>query len=247
MDFNLETIISILHWNDQLMSLTLTRSPSFRFVSGQFVMVGIKDQQHKQLITRAYSIASSCYDDHLEFFSIKVQDGAFTSLLKKVSCGDTLMIARKPTGNLMISQLNPGQRLFLLASGTGLAPFLSIIQDETTYQQFEKVYLVHSVRQTIDLAYQTVLENMVNERFSYHPVVTRDTFHYQNRVTLGMLDGSLFKYMQCSPPSANDRFMLCGSSQFNRDLISILTQNHYHPSGALGEPGDFVFEKAYVG
>jgi ferredoxin--NADP+ reductase len=254
MIFNTEEVLSIVHWNDTLMSFTTTRNFSFKFTAGQFVMLGLRHQS--MMLTRAYSIASSPYENFLEFFSVKIHGGEFTSLLKNLSIGDTIDVSSKPTGNLMINQLNPGKRLFLLASGTGLAPFLSIIHDVETYERFETVYLIHSVRHTEDLAYAEYLKsfnnylkviNVDSDHLKYCPVVTKDKFHYQNRVTLGMLDGSLYEYIESGIPSPeSDRFMICGNTQFNRDIFNILTNYHFKESGTLGELGDFVYEKAYV-
>nr|MBP7640802.1 ferredoxin--NADP reductase [Thauera sp.] len=194
-----ERVLSVHHWNDSLFSFRTTRDPGLRFENGQFVMIGL-DVGGKPL-TRAYSIASPNYEEHLEFFSIKVQDGPLTSRLQHLRPGDPIVVSKKPTGTLVLHDLNPGKRLYLLATGTGLAPFLSVIQDPETYERFEKVVLVHGVRFVSELAYTDFITRelpqheyfgqQVREQLIYYPTVTREPFRNTGRITHVIESGRL--------------------------------------------------------
>lgn len=250
-----EKVLSIHHWNDDLFSFRTTRNPGLRFINGQFVMIGL-EVEGKPLM-RAYSIASADYEEHLEFFSIKVQNGPFTSRLQHLRPGDKLLISKKPTGTLVLRDLKPGRRLFLFATGTGLAPFMSLIHDPETYERFEKVILIHGVRWVSELAYRDYLEHdlkaheylgdQIRDKLIYYPTVTRESFHNQGRQTDLILSGKLFHDIG-EPPldPATDRGMICGSTAMLKDTSAILDQLGFQISPRLGEVGDYVIERAFA-
>ena len=249
-----ERVLSVHHWTDSLFSFRTTRDPSFRFRSGEFTMIGIPIDGKP--VMRAYSVASAHYEDELEFFSIKVQDGPLTSRLQHLKAGDPVMVSRKPTGTLVLDNLAPGKNLYLLGTGTGLAPFLSIIRDPETYERFEKVVAVHGVRFAKDLAYGNIITEilpgdefigaMVREQLIYYPTVTREPFRNRGRITALMDSGKLFADIDLPMMSIeNDRFMLCGSPHMLADVRGLLDARGYI-EGNHGEQGHFVIEKAFV-
>ncbi len=249
-----ERVLSVHHWTDTLFSFRTTRDPSFRFRSGQFIMIGIP--VNGKPLLRAYSVASAFYEEELEFFSIKVQDGPLTSRLQHLKTGDPIMVSRKPTGTLVLDNLAPGKNLYLLGTGTGLAPFLSLIKDPETYERFEKVIVVHGVRFQKDLAYSDVISDvlhkdeligeMIREQLIYYPTVTREEFRNRGRITELMVSGKLFADVGLPPMSVeNDRFMLCGSPQMIADVRELLDARGWQ-EGNHGEQGHFVIEKAFV-
>jgi len=253
--FGIESVISVHHWNERLFSFTTTRNPGLRFVNGQFVMVGL-DVNGKPL-TRAYSIASPNYEEHLEFFSIKVQDGPLTSRLQHLQPGDPIVVSRKPTGTLVLHDLLPGKNLYLLATGTGLAPFLSVIQDPETYERFEKVVLVHGVRHVSELAYADFITGQLpaNEFFGeevrnkliYYPTVTREPFRNQGRLTELIDSGKLFADIGLPAlDPAVDRAMICGSPAMLQDCCDLLNSRGFRISPHIGAPADYVIERAFV-
>jgi len=244
------------HWNDDLFSFKLTREPTFRFRSGEFVMIGLPAE--KKPLLRAYSLASAAYAEELEFLSIAVQDGPLTSRLQHIEVGDEVYVGKKPTGTLVTDALKPGKRLFMLSTGTGLAPFLSLARDPDVYEMFEEVVIVHSVRRVGDLAYREFLESkladdpLVEEeaarQFHYVPTVTREEFHTTGRIDALIDDGTLFRGLS-GPPTfdpANDRVMLCGSMAMIKDLAAKL-ETFGLVEGANNNPGDYVIERAFVG
>lgn len=251
-----EKISTVHHWNDTLFSFKTTRDTSLRFKNGQFVMIGL--EVNGKPLMRAYSIASANYEEELEFFSIKVQDGPLTSILQKVQVGDEILISKKPTGTLVHDDLLPGKHLYLLSSGTGLAPFLSLIRDPETYERFEKVIVVHGTRYISELAYQElILDHLPNHelfeeldvkyKLIYYPTVTREPFHTQGRVTTAIETGELFE--KTGLPRFNretDRAMLCGSPAFLKDVAALLDQHGLVESPRMGEMGDYVIERAFV-
>lgn len=256
MAFNQETILDVTHWNDTLFSFKTTRSDSFRFHNGHFVMLGL--QVNDKPLLRAYSIASANYEEHLEFLSIKVKDGPLTSKLQHLQKGDSLLIGKKPVGTLVLSDLTPAKNLYLLASGTGLAPFMSIIRDPETYERFEKIVLVHSVRYTSELAYQAYIKNellrheylgeMVKDKLIYYPTVTREDFRNQGRITNLITSGKLcrdIELKQLGPET--DRAMICGSPNMLKDTTTILEGLGFRASAHTGDPADYVIERAFVG
>ena len=254
--FNVERITHVHHWNDTLFSFKTTRDTSLRFKNGQFVMIGL--EVNGKPLMRAYSIASANYEEELEFFSIKVQDGPLTSILQKVQVGDEILISKKPTGTLVHDDLLPGKNLYLLSSGTGLAPFLSLLRDPETYEKFEKVIMVHGTRYVSELAYQDLILNElpnneffeelgIKDKLVYYPTVTREPFHTQGRVTTAIETGELFE--KIGLPRFNrerDRAMLCGSPAFLKDVAALLDQHGLVESPRMGVMGDYVIERAFV-
>ncbi|WP_353184983.1 ferredoxin--NADP reductase [Bosea sp. (in: a-proteobacteria)] len=253
-NFYEEQVLSVHHWTDTLFSFTTTRDTSFRFKNGQFTMIGLRVGERPLL--RAYSVASTNYDETLEFFSIKVPDGPLTSRLQNLQIGDAIIVGKKATGTLVLDNLKDGRRLFLLGTGTGLAPFLSLIRDPETYERYEKVVLVHGCRQVAELAYgeritrelpqDEFLGEMIRRQLVYYPTVTREPFRNRGRITDLMTSGQL--YADIGEPgfdAAGDRFMLCGSPQMLVDLKAIFAERGL-AEGNHGEPGDYVIEKAFV-
>jgi ferredoxin--NADP+ reductase len=250
-----ERVLSVHHWTDRLFSFTTTRDQALRFSNGHFTMIGLRGENGKPLL-RAYSIASANYEEHLEFLSIKVPDGPLTSKLQHIQVGDPIVVGRKPTGTLLIDYLLPGKRLYLIGTGTGLAPFLSIIRDPDTYERFEEVILLHGVRQVNELAYHDYitqelpqsefLGEMVSKQLKYYPMVTREPFKNQGRVTDLMASGKLFEDLgvpKLNP--AEDRVMICGSPEMLRDLKALCEKNGL-PEGNTTKPGAFVIERAFA-
>lgn len=250
-----QRVLSVRHWNDTLFSFTTTRDAGLRFENGQFVMIGI-EHEGKPLM-RAYSIVSPNYEEHLEFFSIKVPDGALTSRLQHLRVGDEVFISRKPTGTLVIDDLKPGKNLYLLSTGTGLAAFMSVIQDFKTYEQFEKVILIHGVRHVNELAYADFIENElpnneflgdeIKQKLIYYPTVTREPFRNQGRLTDLIQTGKLFSDIDLSELNpAHDRVMICGSPQMLDDTCKLLDARGFAASPRIGVRGDYVIERAFV-
>jgi len=252
--FFVEKVTYVHHWTDELFTLRTTRDPALRFASGQFVMLGLV-VEGKPLL-RAYSIVSAYYADELEFFSIKVQDGPLTSRLQHVKVGDEVLVGRKPTGTLVLDGLRPGKNLYLLGTGTGLAPFLSLVRDPETYDRYEKVIVTHTVRHTEDLAYRDFLERelpndpdlgeFVAPKLIYYPSVTRDPFKHHGRITDLIASGQLFADIGLPEfDKARDRVMLCGGPSVLADLKQLLLDRDYD-EGSVANPGDFVLERAFV-
>lgn len=250
-----ERVLSVHHWNENLFSFRTTRDRGLRFENGQFVMIGLEVDGRP--LTRAYSIASPNYEEHLEFFSIKVHNGALTSRLQHLREGDAIVISKKPTGTLVLHDLKPGKRLYLLATGTGLAPFLSVIQDPETYARFERVVLVHGVRTVSELAYRDFITrhlpdhefigDEVRDKLTYYPTVTREPFFNEGRITRLMESGELLDELGLPPLDArDDRVMICGSPAMLEDCCELLDARGFHVSPRIGEPGDYVIERAFV-
>ncbi len=253
--FAQETVLSVHHWNDSLFYFRTTREPSLRFANGQFVMIGLEVEGRP--LMRAYSIASANYEEHLEFFSIKVEDGPLTSRLQHLQQGDKLLVSRKPTGTLVLRDLRPGRRLFLFATGTGLAPFMSLIHDPETYERFEKVILIHGVRWTSELAYHDYIEQDlkaheylgedIRDKLIYYPTVTREAFRNAGRQTDLIVSGKLFADIG-EPPldPASDRGMICGSPAMLKEISLMLDSYGFTASPHIGVAGDYVIERAFV-
>ncbi len=250
-----EEVLQVHHWNDNLFSFRTTRDASLRFRNGQFVMVGLETETRP--ILRAYSIASANHEEHLEFFSIKVPNGPLTSKLQHLKVGDKVLISRKPTGTLLLDDLNPGKHLWLLATGTGLAPFLSLIKDPEAYERFDKIILVHGVRRIRDLSYRQMIESelpqheylgeMIRDQLIYLPTVTREPFTTQGRITALMTSGALTSSIGLPPLNPrDDRFMLCGSPAMLDELSVLLDERGFVVSPGIGEPGDYVIERAFA-
>ena len=252
--FTESRVLSVHHWTDRLFSFTTTRDPGLRFSNGHFTMIGLK-VNNKPLL-RAYSIASANYEDHLEFLSIKVEEGPLTSRLQHIQVGDTIIVGRKPTGTLVVDYLLPGKRLYLLATGTGLAPFMSIVRDPEVYEKFEQIVLVHGVRLVDELAYHDMLldhlpsheflAELVTSQLLYYPTVTREDFRNTGRIPdlidNGRLTGDLG--IPALDP-AEDRVMICGSPAMLGDLKALLEKRGFR-EGNTSTPGDFVVERAFA-
>ncbi|MBY4675419.1 ferredoxin--NADP reductase [Marinobacterium arenosum] len=249
-----EEVLSVHHWNDTLFSFTTSRDPGFRFKNGHFTMIGLEHEGRP--LMRAYSIASANYEDQLEFFSIKVPDGPLTSKLQKIKVGDQILISRKPTGTLINDHLLPGKRLYLISTGTGLAPFLSIIKDPEIYEQYDQVILTHGVRFRSELAYAEIIQShlpnneyfgdLVAEKLIYYPTVTREPFHTQGRLTELLASGKLTRDLGLPELSVEeDRFMICGSPSMLKDTCSILDEMGFIEA-RHGDHGHYVIERAFV-
>ncbi|MFQ3236546.1 MAG: ferredoxin--NADP+ reductase [Paraglaciecola sp.] len=261
-----ECVTFVHHWNDTLFSFKTTRQKSFTFESGQFVMIGL-ELAGKPLM-RAYSIASANYADELEFFSIKVADGALTSQLQKIKTGDEVVLSTRATGTLVAGYLQPGKNLYLLSTGTGLAPFMSIIQDPHIYDQFDNIILVHGVRRASELAYQQEIErelpnnpyfgDLVQEKLLYYPTVTREAYEYnslktadglcphQGRITDLLLSNTLTDDLKLPPINPDtDRFMLCGNDAMLKDITAILDAKGFTKANSRSK-GHYVIEQAFL-
>ena len=254
MEINRETVIDVHHWSDTLFTIKATRDRSLRFRNGEFAMMGI-EVEGKPLL-RAYSMASANYEDHLEFYSIKVQQGLLTSRLQHIKEGDQLLVSKKPTGTLLWDRLRPGRQLYLLSTGTGLAPFLSIIKDPEIYENFEKVILVHGCRYINELTYQRLITHelkhneyfgeSVREKLIYYPAVTREPFKNYGRITSLLKSGKLMEDIDM--PKLNlddDRFMLCGSPAMLNSLTAILDDLGFSET-RRDDIGEYVIERAFV-
>ena len=251
-----ERVLDVRHWNDTLFSFKTTRDSALRFRNGHLVMIGLPAEEGRPLM-RAYSIASANYEDHLEFFSIKVENGPLTSRLQHLKPGDDIVVSRKPTGSLLLDDLLPGKRLYLLSTGTGLAPFLSIIKDPEAYERFEKIVLVHGVRQVSDLAYHDYfvhelpahefLGELVREKLVYYPTATREPFRNNGRLTELIESGKLFEDLGVPAfDPAHDRAMICGGPAMLDDTRAALDARGFVVSPHIGVPGHYVFERAFV-
>ena len=249
-----ERVIDVHHWSDTLFTIKTTRDRSLRFRNGEFAMMGM-EIEGKPLM-RAYSMASANYEDHLEFYSIKVQHGALTSRLQHIIAGDEILVSKKPTGTLLWDRLRPGKHLYLLSTGTGLAPFLSIIKDPEVYQNFEKVILVHGCRYINELTYQRLITHelkhneyfgdSVKEKLIYYPAVTREPYINYGRITSLLQTGRLIE--DIGTPALNledDRFMLCGSPRMLESLTEILDDLGFSET-RKSDLGEYVIERAFV-
>ena len=249
-----ERVLSVHHWTDRLFSFTTTRDTALRFSNGHFTMIGLK-VDGKPLL-RAYSIVSANYEEHLEFLSIKVPDGPLTSRLQHIQVGDTIVVGKKPTGTLLIDYLLPAKRLYLMSTGTGLAPFMSVIRDPDTYEKFQEVILIHGVREVKELAYHDYLTEelpkheflgeLVSAQLKYYPTVTREPFRNQGRINELIESGRLCEDLGVPPlDPLEDRVMLCGSPEMLATLKELLEKRDFE-EGNTTRPGDFVIERAFV-
>jgi ferredoxin--NADP+ reductase len=249
-----ETVQTVHHWTDRLFSFTLTRDPAFRFENGQFVMIGL--MVNGKPLLRAYSVASANYEENLEFLSIKVPDGPLTSRLQNIQVGDQVLVGRKSTGTLLLHNMLPGRNLYFLSTGTGLAPFMSLIKDPDVYDRYEKVVLVHGCRLVDELAYHDFITNdlpqneflgeMVAEKLIYYPTVTREEFVHRGRVTELIESGKLFQDIGLPEfDPALDRVMICGSEAMLTELVDMLEERGF-TEGNNSKPGAYVIEKAFA-
>ena len=253
--FYTEMVTWVHHWTDTLFSFRTTRDPGLRFMSGQFLMVGLVKEDGKPLV-RAYSVASPSWHEELEFYSIKVPDGPLTSRLQNIKVGDQVLIGRKPTGTLVLDGLKPGKRLYMLGTGTGLAPWLSLARDPEVYDRFETVVVTHTVREVQDLNYadlferelkeDEILSEVIGDKLKYYPTVTREAFRTKGRITDLIASGKLFADLGLPPFNKDeDRVMLCGGPSVLVDLKQQLLDLGY-VEGSIAQPGDFVLERAFV-
>ena len=249
-----QRVLTVHHWTDRLFSFTTTRDASLRFENGQFAMIGL-EVDGKPLL-RAYSLASANYEDHLEFLSIKVPDGPLTSRLAHLQVGDIVLVGRKPTGTLLLDNLRPGRNLYLLATGTGLAPFMGLIKDPGAYERFERVILTHTVRKVGELAYvnhirhelprHEFLGEDIAAKLSYYPSVTREDFMTRGRITSLIKSGKLFADLSLPPLDPDqDRVMICGSTEMLADTERMLLDRGFD-EGSSAAPGSYVVEKAFA-
>jgi ferredoxin--NADP+ reductase len=252
--FHREKVLAVRHWTDTLFSFTATRSSGFRFLNGQFAMIGLEVDGRP--LMRAYSMASANHEEQLEFFSIKVSDGPLTSRLQRIQEGDTILVGRKATGTLIADNLIPGKRLLLLSTGTGLAPFASLIKGPEVYDRYDSIVLVHGCRQVSELAYgeelvarlrdDELFGPLLGEKLVYYPTVTREPFRNRGRITDLITSGQLFADIGQSPLDiATDRIMMCGSPGMLEELRQMFEARGLL-EGNNSAPGHFVIEKAFV-
>ena len=251
-----QTVTQVTHWTDRLFSFRVTRPRTLRFRSGEFVMIGLLDDKGKPLL-RAYSIASPAWDEELEFYSIKVPDGPLTSRLQHIQPGDEIILRPKPVGTLVLDALLPGKRLWFLATGTGIAPFASLMREPETYEKYEQVIMMHTCRTVAELEYgkrlveslkdDPLIGDVVGDKLVYYPTTTREDFPRMGRVTDNLSSGKVFADLGIPPMDAeHDRAMVCGSLAFNIDVKAIL-EGFGLVEGANSDPKQFVVEKAFVG
>jgi len=251
-----QTVTAVTHWTDRLFSFRVTRPKTLRFRSGEFVMIGLMGEAGKPLL-RAYSIASPAWDEELEFYSIKVPDGPLTSRLQHIAIGDEIILRPKPVGTLVHDALLGGKRLWLLATGTGFAPFASLLREPETYEKYESVIMMHTCREVAELEYgrqlvaglsdDPLIGEMVAGKLHYYPTTTREPFAHMGRITDNLASGKVFADLglpQMNP--ADDRAMVCGSLAFNVDVKAVL-EGFRLREGANSDPKEFVVEKAFVG
>lgn len=251
-----QTVTEVRHWTDRLFSFRVTRPQSLRFRSGEFVMIGLLGDNGKPLL-RAYSIASPSWDEELEFYSIKVPDGPLTSRLQHIQPGDQIILRPKPVGTLVLDALLPGKRLWFFATGTGIAPFASLMRDPDTYERYDQVIMAHTCRLSAELDYgRQLIESLpddpligefVGDKLVYYPTTTRDQGPQMGRITDNLTSGKIFADLGLDPIRREfDRAMVCGSLAFNKDMKDVLEAFGLR-EGANSEPAEYVVEKAFVG
>lgn len=251
-----QTVTAVTHWTDRLFSFRVSRPRSLRFRSGEFVMIGLMGDTGKPLL-RAYSIASPSWDDELEFYSIKVPDGPLTSRLQHIQPGDEIILRPKPVGTLVHDALLPGKRLWFLATGTGIAPFASLMRDPDTYEKYDSVIMMHTCREQAELEYgrqlvdslrdDPLIGEMAAGKLIYYPTTTREPSSHMGRITDNLMSGKVFADLGLPPMHArSDRAMVCGSMAFNID-VKVVLEGFGLREGANSEPLEYVVEKAFVG
>ncbi len=250
-----QTVTAVTHWTDTLFSFRVTRPRSLRFRSGEFVMIGLLKEDGKQLL-RAYSIASPSWDDELEFYSIKVPDGPLTSRLQKITEGDEIILRPKPVGTLVLDAMLPGKRLWMICTGTGVAPFASLLRDPETWESYDEVILAHTCRTNAELAYgkeivealpdDPLIGELVGSKLKYYPTTTRESSEIEGRISDHIRDGRVFDALDTPAWTAEtDRVMVCGNLALNKDIME-LCEHHGLSEGANSEPKHFVVEKAFI-
>lgn len=250
-----EKVLSVEHYTDRLFKFTCTRPQSFRFRSGEFIMIGLPGENGKPLL-RAYSVASPNWDDTLEFYSIKVADGPLTSKLQKIKAGDHVLLGKKPVGTLVLDALKPGKRLYMFSTGTGFAPFASLIRDPETYEKFDEVIVTHTCREVAELAYSgATVDGFLNDpdigalgqgKLKLYQSCTRESFEHEGRITDLIRSGKLFDDLGVSKlDPTTDRAMICGSIDMTKELKGLM-EEHGLREGANSDPADFVIERAFV-
>jgi ferredoxin--NADP+ reductase len=251
-----QTVTAVTHWTDRLFSFRVTRPASLRFRSGEFVMIGLLGDTGKPLL-RAYSIASPSWDEELEFYSIKVPDGPLTSKLQHIKVGDEIILRPKPVGTLVHDALLPGSRIWFLATGTGIAPFASLMRDPETYDKYDQVIMMHTCREVAELEYgrrlveslkdDPLIGELVGDKLLYYPTTTREASPRMGRITDNLTSGMVFADLGLAPMDPEeDRAMVCGSLAFNHDVKAVLEKFGLR-EGANSEPLEYVVEKAFVG
>ena len=257
-----QTVTSVKHWNDRLFSFRVTRPASLRFRSGEFVMIGLMGDPHPETgkqkpLLRAYSIASPSWDEELEFYSIKVQDGPLTSKLQHIQPGDEIILRPKPVGTLVHDALLPGKRLWFFATGTGIAPFASLMREPETYENYDEIIMMHTCRDVSELTYgrelveslsdDPLIGELVGDKLRYYPTTTREESPFMGRITDNLSSGKVFADLGLPPMSPDtDRGMVCGSLEFNKDIMAVL-EGFGLREGANSDPKEYVVEKAFVG
>lgn len=250
-----QTVTSVQHWTDTLFSFRVSRPQSLRFRSGEFVMIGLLKDDGKPLL-RAYSIASPSWDDELEFYSIKVPDGPLTSRLQKIEPGDQIILRPKPVGTLVLDALLPGKRLWMICTGTGIAPFASLLRDPETWEAYDEVIVAHTCRTKAELAYgaeiitalpdDPLIGELVGDKLHYYPTTTREPSDIEGRISDHIRDGRVFDALNMPKWNAEeDRVMICGNLALNKDIMS-LCEDHGLEEGANSDPKHFVVEKAFI-
>ena len=260
MGINKETVLEVEHFTDRLFRIKTTRNKTLRFRDGEFLMIGL-DQFSEKLqknkpIMRAYSVTSPSHQETLEFFSIKVQDGPLTSKLQHIKVGDEILVNTKPVGTLVTTNVKSGRTLYMLATGTGVAPFLALIRGFDVYENYDNVVLIHGVREVKELAFDEYLNNLNEDeiykeitqgKFKYYPTVTREEFKHQGRVTDAMYSGKVQKVLGLEDfDKEKDRVMICGSMEMNLELKEYF-EGLGLVEGTMKDPGEYVLEKAFVG
>ena len=251
-----QTVTAVTHWTDSLFSFRVSRPQSLRFRSGEFVMIGLMGETGKPLL-RAYSIASPSWDEELEFYAIKVPDGPLTSKLQHIEPGDQIILRPKPVGTLVLDALLPGKRLWFFATGTGIAPFASLMRDPETYERYDEVIMMHTCRDAAELGYGRQLVEWLPEdpligefvagKLRYYPTTTREDSAQMGRITDNLTSGKVFADLGIAPINPDtDRGMVCGSLDFNTDMKTVL-EGFGLREGANSDPAEYVVEKAFVG
>lgn len=254
--FCIEKILNVFHWNHKFFSFYTTKNKNLRFNNGQFLIIGLNINKYYKLIIRAYSIVTPNYSNHLEFFSITIEKGKFTSLLKNIKIGDYILISKKSTGTLTLDNLQTGKRLYLIATGTGLAPFISLIQDPILYKRFNKIILIHGVSYINELSYKhfinkkiinnEYLNKKIKNNLIYYPTITRENYITKGRITELIIQGKLFKDLNLPYINLNyDKLMLCGNKNMVKEISEYLTKLGFK-NYIINNPNDFVIEYSFI-